>query len=101
MQVDEHRLAWWFYDGTNILTKLNQPVKLIDNQKLVVGTGDDGSFYFDGTDMIITSAAGNLKLTPNGNVAFGTHSAIAAETVTGFITIKDAGGTTRKIGVVS
>lgn len=31
----------------------------------------------------------------------GTHSAIAAETVTGYITIKDSAGTDRKIAVVS
>ena len=36
-----------------------------------------------------------------GNIRFGTHSALAAETVTGYITIKDDGGTVRKIAVVS
>jgi hypothetical protein len=34
-------------------------------------------------------------------IEFGTHSAIAAETVTGYITIKDSSGTTRKLAVVS
>ena len=45
----------------------------------------------------------DVKLTPAGvgKVRFGTHSALAAETVTGYITIKDAGGTSRKIAVVS
>ncbi len=45
----------------------------------------------------------DLKLTTKGTgvVQYGTHSAIAAETVTGYITIKDAGGTTRKLAVVS
>ena len=45
----------------------------------------------------------DLRLTPagTGKVMFGAHSAIAAETVTGYITIKDAGGTTRKLAVVS
>lgn len=37
----------------------------------------------------------------DGNVRFGTHSAIGAETLTGFITITDSGGTTRKLGVIS
>lgn len=37
----------------------------------------------------------------SGNVRFGTHSALAAETVTGYITIKDAAGNSRKIAVVS
>jgi hypothetical protein len=36
-----------------------------------------------------------------GNVRFGTHSAIAAETVTGYITIKDSAGNTRKLAVLS
>lgn len=45
----------------------------------------------------------DIRLTPVGTgvLRFGTHSAIAAETVTGYITIKDSGGTTRKIAVVS
>lgn len=45
----------------------------------------------------------DLSLVPkgSGNVRMGTHSAIAAETVTGYITIKDSGGTTRKLAVVS
>ncbi|PPD07147.1 MAG: hypothetical protein CTY28_10215 [Hyphomicrobium sp.] len=45
----------------------------------------------------------DVALTPAGAglVKFGTHSAIAAETVTGYITIKDAAGNSRKIAVVS
>jgi hypothetical protein len=45
----------------------------------------------------------DLTLTPagTGNVRFGTHSAVGVELVTGFITIKDAGGTSRKLAVIS
>lgn len=45
----------------------------------------------------------DLPLVPAGTgvVQFGTHAAIGAETVTGYITIKDSGGTSRKIAVVS
>lgn len=45
----------------------------------------------------------DVAIVPKGTgaVRFGTHAAIAAETVTGYITIKDAGGTSRKIAVVS
>ena len=45
----------------------------------------------------------DLTLTPAGAgvVRFGTHAGVAAELVTGYITIKDAGGTTRKIAVIS
>lgn len=62
-----------------------------------------------GIHTIETESAGtgeaniDLALTPKGTgaIRFGTHSAIGAETVTGYITIKDAGGTSRKIAVVS
>jgi uncharacterized coiled-coil protein SlyX len=50
---------------------------------------------------IVTSAGIDLTFTPGGVMKFGTHSALAGETVTGFITIKDSGGTTRKLAVVS
>ena len=45
----------------------------------------------------------DLTLTPKGSglVKFGTRTAIGAETVTGYITIKDSGGTSRKLAVVS
>lgn len=45
----------------------------------------------------------DLAFTPagTGTMKFGTHSAVAAETVTGYITIKDSGGTTRKLAVIS
>lgn len=45
----------------------------------------------------------DLSLVPagTGNVKFGTHAAIGAETVTGYITIKDSGGVARKLAVVS
>lgn len=45
----------------------------------------------------------DVRLTPAGAglVRYGTHSAIAAETITGFITMKDDGGTTRKVAIVS
>lgn len=37
----------------------------------------------------------------SSNIQFGTHSALTAETVTGYITIKDSGGVDRKLAVVS
>ena len=61
-------------------------------------TGVAVEFQAQGDDTNI-----DLKLTPKGSgvVSFGTHAALGAETVTGYITIKDAGGTSRKIAVVS
>lgn len=45
----------------------------------------------------------DLKLVPQGtgNVRFGTLTANADAPVTGYITIKDAGGTTRKLAVIA
>jgi hypothetical protein len=45
----------------------------------------------------------DLQLSPAGAglVRFGTRSALSGETVTGYIIIKDAGGTSRKLAVVS
>ena len=36
-----------------------------------------------------------------GLMSFGVHSALSGETVSGYITIKDAGGTSRKVAVVT
>ena len=49
----------------------------------------------------ISTAAGDLELNLAGNVKFGSHSAVGAETVTGYVTIKDGGGTLRKLAVIS
>lgn len=51
-----------------------------------------------GADLILEGGTGSVA---SGNVRFGTHSAIGVELVTGYITIKDAGGTLRKLAVVS
>ena len=65
----------------------------------------NGTHYFNvassgtaGTAITWTSA---LIINNDGTLQYGTHTAIGAETVTGYITIKDAGGTTRKLAVVS
>lgn len=61
-------------------------------------TGNPVQFAAGGTDTNI-----DLKLVPKGTgvVQFGTHAAIGAETVTGYIEIKDAWGTVRKVAIVS
>jgi hypothetical protein len=45
----------------------------------------------------------DIRLIPKGAGLFryGTHAALGGETVTGFVTIKDSGGTVRKLAVVS
>jgi hypothetical protein len=49
------------------------------------------------------SADGDIVFTPKGSgtVKFGTHSAVAAEIITGYITITDAAGNSRKLAVIS
>jgi hypothetical protein len=61
-------------------------------------TGSGVSFSAAGSDTDI-----DINFIPKGSgvLSFGTHSAIGAETVTGFITIKDEGGTSRKVAIVS
>jgi hypothetical protein len=72
--------------GTNAASGTNQTIKACN--------GTAGS----GADLILSGGTGT---TTNGNVRFGTHSAWAAEMITGYITIKDESGTLRKIAVIS
>lgn len=61
-------------------------------------TGVAPAFSVAGTDTNI-----NLALTPKGTgrVQFGTHTAIADTAITGYIEIVDAGGTVRRLAVIS
>lgn len=78
----------------------------------VYGTFTDASNYERlavTRDAITVESAGtgtaniDLALTPAGTgvLKFGTHTAVGSETLSGYITIKDAGGTSRKVAVVS
>lgn len=83
------RVAYTYTDDTN-------------RQNAAINTGSD---YVEFAAETAGTGADNLdvRLTPagTGRVRFGTHSALAAETVTGYITVKDDGGTSRKVAVVS
>lgn len=59
--------------------------------------------YFHASNAMQLKTNGTVALTIDsaGLLNFGTHSAIASETVTGYVTIKDSGGTSRKLAVVS
>jgi len=62
-------------------------------------TGQPPEVFAEGTN-----ASVDLRLTPkgtDGRVRFGTHAAIGAETVTGFIEVRDSAGTLRKLAVLS
>lgn len=59
-------------------------------------------FLFSGGDGTLALDSGDFYLvSDSGDICFGTHGAIGAETVTGYITIKDSAGNTRKLAVVS
>lgn len=64
----------------------------------VTGSPGTVTLFAGGSDSDV-----DIALTPKGTgvLKFGTRTAIAAETVTGYITIKDSGGTSRKLAVVS
>ena len=61
-------------------------------------TGSPVTIDAQGTDTDV-----GIALIPKGSehVRFGTHAAITAETLSGFVTIRDIGGTQRKLAVVS
>lgn len=61
-------------------------------------TGAPVSFFAVGSDPNI-----DFAVFPKGTgvLRFGTHSALAGETVTGYITVKDSAGNSRKLAVVS
>lgn len=62
--------------------------------------GGDGYGTGDGADVALTPGTANGS-GADGRVKFGTHTSIGSETLSGFITIKDSGGTERKVAVVS
>lgn len=71
----------------------------------------EGTAIFANTTRAANSAFNLMSLNANsvvqfsvrgdGLVSFGTHSALGAETVSGYITINDAAGNSRKVAVVS
>lgn len=68
------------------------------------GINTSGHFVADTTNTYdIGASAGNKPRNGYfaGTLSFGTHSAIGVETVTGYITVTDAAGNSRKLAVVS
>jgi hypothetical protein len=67
-----------------------------DNSKYTdLKTDSSDNFIIQNTN------TGDIFLNAGGKVKFGTLTALGAEVITGYITIKDAGGTSRKIAVIS
>lgn len=118
--TDTSETGYWEFQTTNggSLTKVAQMTHDTSNGILTIGDGaatgiiqSSGNYDLtlrtgNGTTGSITitdGADGDISILPNGSgrVQFGSHSSIGAETLSGFITIKDSGGTERKVGVVS
>jgi hypothetical protein len=78
--------------AVNYLTCFNAAT---GNIPAIEATGSDTNIGIE----IRAKGTGNIWL--NGNAKFGTHTTLGAETVTGYITIIDSAGTTRKLAVVS
>lgn len=70
---------------------------------LTAATLNGGNLRATANTLSSTNANGDIALTPNGIglVKFGTLTGLGIEVLSGFITIKDAGGTSRKIAVIS
>jgi len=62
-------------DGSDVKTIFSQPIHLLDNKKLILGTGSDFVFFHDGGNSNITNATGNITVTNNaddGDIIFST-----------------------------
>jgi len=82
----------WYHSFTDASNRQNGALRTASGYvELAAETAGTGS---DDIDVLLTPAGA-------GQVRFGSHSALGAESVTGFITIKDASGTARKLAVVS
>ena len=64
-----------------------------NNIGVTLGATQQATIKYDGTDLDFNISSGVMK--------FGTHSAITTENLSGYITIKDSAGNTRKLAVVS
>jgi hypothetical protein len=82
---------WLFRVGNPTGTLVNYPMAFASV------SGAASGFQVEGSDTNI-----DLALTPKGtgNVKFGTYTALMGLTTTGYIEIKDSGGTVRRLAVV-
>jgi hypothetical protein len=93
------RLSPYIVGVESVALELKPTASSVNYAQIIPSATGTGVIYgVEGTDSNI-----DLSLTPKGTgvLKYGTHSAIGAETVTGYITIKDSAGNTRKLAVVS
>jgi len=95
----DHRFAT-NTSATNVQFRVSHTPGTIVNYAAATGNiaGAAPSFFVAGTDADI-----DLTLTPKGvgAIRFGTLTATADAPITGYITIKDSGGTLRKLAVIT
>ena len=85
-------------NGNNLQAQVNHTAAAVNQVTFTGGaTGTGATIGTAGSDGAIP-----LILAPKSSVVqFGTHTAIGAEALSGYITINDSGGTPRKLAVVS
>lgn len=82
-------------------TPISFPVASVAGQTGAVTLASSDLTNSSNIPLLSAAQTFSAKQTFSGNIQVGTHTAIGAETVSGFITIEDAGGTSRKLAVVS
>jgi hypothetical protein len=85
--------------GHTLITATDAPSAVNYIDFVPSATGSAVAMRALGTDTIVDIAL--LPKSASGRLRFGTHAAIGALTVTGYIEVKDSGGTARKLAVVS
>lgn len=87
-----------------------RPMTLFGGNALGINTGGTIRWYFNNATLVPNAnnaydlGTTSLRVRAGyfaGTLSFGTHTALGGESVTGYITITDAGGTSRKLAVVS
>lgn len=98
MKFEDDKIVFTGFGG-NIIEQIentSSSVNYIRIQSAVTGNGPN--ILAGGSDTNIDLL---LSTKGTGVLQFGTHAAITTETLSGYITIKDSGGTSRKVAIVS
>jgi len=94
-----------YSDGSNINASFTSGnFNILDGTTVLIFDNNNSNFidmYHDLTDGNIDTSAGDLKLSPAGVLRFGTHTGLGAEALSGYITVKDSAGNSRKLAVIS
>jgi hypothetical protein len=98
--------TWGFYVQDPGGAGLVQPLLLGYDAVQIGVSGADAILQPANNEQLVLKTVGankDVSIEPHGTgkVKFGTHAAVTTETLSGFITMKDAGGTERKLAIVS